>query len=90
MGVVNSMERLKEPSTWAGVSAFLAALAGVLPGYYAIGALVLSAAASSLAVRLPEGVTAREAVEVIRDATTAAVEAERVKRERERAQVPGA
>lgn len=82
------MDRLKEPSTWAGVAAFLGGLAGVLPGYYALAALGLSAAASALAVRIPEGITAREAVEVITAATTAAVEAERYRRER--AQVPGA
>jgi hypothetical protein len=82
------MDRLKEPSTWAGVAAFLGALAGVLPGYYSLAALALSAGASALAVRLPEGVTAREAAEVAAAAARAAVEADR--KRREPAQVPGA
>ena len=88
MGMVNSMERFKEASTWAGVAAFLGALAGVLPGVYGLAALALAAGASALAVRIPEGVTGREAAEIAAAAVTKAIDADR--KRRERVEVPGA
>jgi hypothetical protein len=50
----NTMKRLAEPSTWAGIAALFQVLKGFLPVHNQIYADALTVAAGSLAGALPE------------------------------------
>lgn len=48
------MDRIKEPSTWAGLAALFQVLGAFLPPTSQIYAQALSAGAAAIAVKLPE------------------------------------
>lgn len=50
----NLLARLKEPSSWAGLSSLFAIVSAILPAQYQVYAQALAGGAAAIAVKLPE------------------------------------
>lgn len=50
----NLLSRLKEPSSWAGISSLFAIVSALLPVQYQVYAQALAGGAAAVAVKLPE------------------------------------